>query len=81
MPTCVLGQKPRFDAPPTASGLPPINGHRQTLVRFVPIPAVTPNGAVGLPHIAFLDTLRLIVRSLLPSAEEQDGLRSGGPQA
>jgi len=22
------------------------------------IPAVTPNGAVGLPHIAFLDTLR-----------------------
>jgi hypothetical protein len=45
------------------------------------IPAVTPNGAVGLPHIAFLDTLRLIVRSLLPSAEEQDGLRSGAPQA
>jgi hypothetical protein len=24
MPTCVLGQKPRFDAPPTASGLPQI---------------------------------------------------------
>jgi hypothetical protein len=47
----------------------------------VAIPAVTPNGAVGLPRIAFLDTLRLIVRSLLPSSEEQDGSRSGGPQA
>jgi hypothetical protein len=31
-----------------------------------PIPAVTPNGAVGLPRVTLLDTLRLIVRSLLP---------------
>ena len=33
------GQKRRFDNRPVTSGLPPINGHRQTgrLVRFVPI--------------------------------------------
>jgi hypothetical protein len=34
-----------------------------------------------LPRAALVDTLRLIVRSLLPSSEEQDGSRSGGPQA
>jgi hypothetical protein len=53
------------------------NPVRACVFRFA---AVTPNGAVGLPHIAFLDTLRLIVRPLLPSSEEQDGSRPGGPQ-
>ena len=34
-----------------------------------------------LPRAALVDTLRSIARSLLPSSEEQDGSRSGGPPA
>jgi len=34
-----------------------------------------------LPRAALLDTLHLIVRSLLSLSEEQDGPLSGGPQA
>src|ERR1700687_5028268 len=38
MPTCVLGQKRRFDAPPTTSGLPPSTDiiRPAQLVRLVP---------------------------------------------
>jgi hypothetical protein len=44
------------------------------------IPAVTPNGAVGLPRVAVLDRLRVIAM-LISLDEKQDGSRSGGPQA
>ena len=83
-----LGQTRRFGRVPVTSGLP-----RSTdivspppHVSKVPIPAVTQNGAVGLPRIAFLDTLRLIVRSLLPSSENkmdhaQEALRHDCPRS
>ena len=41
------------------------------------IPAVAPKGAARCRVSRFLDTLRLVVRSLHPSCEEHDGPRPG----